>query len=142
MACYDDNIGSINISPLSFAPTNYAFCDGSLLSISQNCALFSLLGTFLGGDGHVNFKLPDLRGRALFGTYPYNYNPSPAALDFALGQIGGAASIAPPAVTAEKPKNADDPTVLCVKPDAIQTLPPYQVVNFVISLWGVYPSRY
>ena len=60
----DDNfIGEIILTPYTFAPSGFAFCNGQLLSINQNTALFSLLGTFYGGDGINTFALPDLRGR-------------------------------------------------------------------------------
>ncbi len=57
------HIGQIMMVPYNFAPRGWAFCDGSLLAISQNTALFSLLGTIYGGDGRTTFALPDLRGR-------------------------------------------------------------------------------
>ena len=56
-------IGTIRYFGFSFAPRNWAHCDGQLLAISQNSALFSLLGTTYGGDGRTTFALPDLRGR-------------------------------------------------------------------------------
>ena len=56
-------LGQICIFGGNFAPASWALCDGQLLAISQNSALFSLLGTFYGGDGEVTFGLPDLRGR-------------------------------------------------------------------------------
>jgi len=56
-------IGEVRIFAGTFAPRGWAFCDGQLLSIAQNTALFSLLGTTYGGDGRNNFALPDLRGR-------------------------------------------------------------------------------
>jgi microcystin-dependent protein len=56
-------IGQIEMFPYNFAPRSWAYCDGSLLAISQNTALFSLLGTIYGGDGRTTFALPDLRGR-------------------------------------------------------------------------------
>jgi microcystin-dependent protein len=59
----DPFIGQIMIVPYTFAPRNWAECDGQLLSIAQNQALFSLLGTNYGGDGSSTFGLPDLRGR-------------------------------------------------------------------------------
>lgn len=59
----DPFIGQICTFGFNFAPRNYATCDGQLLSIAQNTALFSLLGTTYGGDGRVTFALPDLRGR-------------------------------------------------------------------------------
>jgi len=57
-------IGQIQMFGFNFAPRGWAFCDGQLLSIAQNTALFSLLGTTYGGDGRTTFGLPDLRGRA------------------------------------------------------------------------------
>lgn len=56
-------IGEIRIFAGNFAPQGWAFCDGQVLQIAQNQALFSLLGTIYGGDGEVTFALPDLRGR-------------------------------------------------------------------------------
>jgi microcystin-dependent protein len=61
-------IAEIRIWALTFAPRGWAFCDGTLLPISQNTALFSLIGTIYGGDGRTTTALPDLRGRAPMGT--------------------------------------------------------------------------
>ncbi len=65
-------IGQIQMVGFNFAPRGWAFCDGQLLSIAQNTALFSLLGTTFGGDGRTTFGLPDLRGRVAIhpGTGP------------------------------------------------------------------------
>lgn len=65
-------IGEIAWVPYNFAPRGWAFCDGQLLSIAQNTALFSLLGTTYGGDGRTTFALPDARGRSFIhaGTSP------------------------------------------------------------------------
>jgi microcystin-dependent protein len=60
----DPFVAEIRIFPFNFAPKGWAFCDGQLLPISQNTALFSLLGTFYGGDGKSTFALPDLQGSA------------------------------------------------------------------------------
>jgi microcystin-dependent protein len=60
----DPFVAEIRIFPFNFAPRGWAWCDGQLLPISQNTALFSLLGTTYGGDGKSNFALPDLQGRA------------------------------------------------------------------------------
>jgi microcystin-dependent protein len=57
-------LGEIRMFAGNFAPRGWALCDGQILSISQNTALFSLLGTIYGGDGRTSFALPDLRGRA------------------------------------------------------------------------------
>ncbi|HJQ13569.1 MAG TPA: tail fiber protein [Anaerolineales bacterium] len=60
----DPFVAEIRIFPFNFAPKGWAWCDGQLLPISQNTALFSLLGTTYGGDGKSSFALPDLQGRA------------------------------------------------------------------------------
>lgn len=60
----DPFIAEIRIFPFNFAPRGWAFCDGQLLPLSQNTALFSLLGTTYGGNGKSNFGLPNLQGRA------------------------------------------------------------------------------
>lgn len=61
----DPFVAEVRIFPFNFAPTGWAWCDGQLLPISQNTALFSLLGTMYGGDGKSTFALPGLQGRAL-----------------------------------------------------------------------------
>jgi microcystin-dependent protein len=57
-------IGQIELFPYNFAPKSWMVCTGQLMSISQNTALFSLLGTTFGGDGKTTFALPDLQGKA------------------------------------------------------------------------------
>lgn len=64
----DPFIAEIRVFPYNFAPRGWLACDGQLLSIAQNTALFSLLGTTYGGDGRSTFGLPDLRGRLPMGT--------------------------------------------------------------------------
>ena len=66
----DPFVAEIRIFPFNFAPNGWAFCDGQLLPISQNTALFSLLGTTYGGDGKTNFALPDLQGSAADASGP------------------------------------------------------------------------
>jgi microcystin-dependent protein len=61
-------LGQILLVPYNFAPRGWAFCQGQLLSISQNTALFSLLGTTYGGNGQTTFALPDLRGRVAISS--------------------------------------------------------------------------
>lgn len=74
-------IGEIRISSIPYAPKGWAFCYGQLLSINQNQALFSLMGTTYGGDGRTTFALPDLRGRC-----PIHFG---AGGNYSLGQVGG-----------------------------------------------------
>lgn len=78
-------IGEIVFFGGNFAPRGWAFCDGQLLPISQNAALFSILGTTYGGDGRTTFALPDARGRVLI--HPGN---GPGLSNYNLGQRGGA----------------------------------------------------
>jgi microcystin-dependent protein len=77
-------LGQIMIVPYNFAPNGWAFCDGSLLSVSENTALFSLLGTTYGGNGTSTFALPDLRGRAPIGA-----GEGPGLSSYTLGMQGG-----------------------------------------------------
>ena len=77
-------LGQIMIFAGNFAPRGWAFCDGQLLAISQNSALFSILGTTYGGDGRTTFALPDLRGRVAVGP-----RSGPGLSDYRLGQRGG-----------------------------------------------------
>lgn len=77
-------VGEIRILAGNFAPRGWAFCDGQLMRISQNTALFSLLGTTYGGDGRTTFALPDLQGRA-----PVHAGQGPGLTLRALGELGG-----------------------------------------------------
>jgi microcystin-dependent protein len=69
----DPLLGEIRLMALNFPPRGWAFCQGQLMAISQNTALFSLLGTTYGGDGRTTFALPDLRGRTGMGQNPATY---------------------------------------------------------------------
>ncbi|MEF9963207.1 MAG: tail fiber protein [Comamonas sp.] len=80
----DAFMGLITIFGGSFAPRGWAFCNGQLIAISQNTALFSLLGTTYGGNGQTTFALPDLRGRVPLGT-----GQGPGLDLFVWGQVGG-----------------------------------------------------
>lgn len=83
----DPYIGEIRMFAGSFAPAGWAFCDGSLLPISEYDALFTLVGTTYGGDGQQTFGLPDLRGRAPlhFGTLSGN--------TYVMGEMAGVESV-------------------------------------------------
>ena len=72
----DPFVAEIRIFPFNFAPTGWAFCDGQLLPLSQNTALFSLLGTTYGGDGKTNFALPEPAGQRADASGP---GPRPVA---------------------------------------------------------------
>lgn len=77
-------LGQIQAFGFNFAPRGWAFCNGQLLPISQNSALFSLLGTTYGGDGRSTFALPDLRGRVSFG-----FGTGPGLSSHPIGSKGG-----------------------------------------------------
>ena len=80
-------IGQIMLVGFNFEPRGWAFCNGQLLSISQNTALFSLLGTTYGGNGQTTFALPDLRGRAAVG-----FGQGPGLSNYDLGEQTGSES--------------------------------------------------
>jgi microcystin-dependent protein len=84
----DPFVAEIRIFPFNFAPTGWAFCDGQILPISQNTALFSLLGTTYGGDGKSTFALPNIRGSA-----PMHPGQGPGLSDYDLGQTGGSETV-------------------------------------------------
>jgi microcystin-dependent protein len=80
-------LGMIMIVPYNFAPRGWAFCNGQILPIAQNTALFSLLGTTYGGNGQTTFALPDMRGRASLSS-----GQGPGLSSYDLGQVGGTES--------------------------------------------------
>jgi microcystin-dependent protein len=120
-------IGEIRIFAGNFAPRAWAFCEGQLLPISQNTALFSILGTTYGGDGRTTFALPDLKGRVAVNSG--GNSTGPGLPSFRLGQKGGtetnslnvlqmpnhghSASLTgtvKPAANAGSPNDSDDPS--------------------------------
>ena len=84
----DPFVAEIRIYPFNFAPKGWAFCDGQILPLSQNTALFSLLGTTYGGDGKSNFALPDLQGSA-----PMHPGQGPGMSLHDLGETGGSETV-------------------------------------------------
>jgi microcystin-dependent protein len=84
----DPFVAEIRIIPFNFAPKGWAWCDGQLLPLSQNTALFSLLGTTYGGNGKSNFALPDLQGRA-----PMHPGQGPGLSLHDLGETGGSETV-------------------------------------------------
>ena len=84
----DPFVAEIRIFPFSFAPKGWAWCDGQLMPLSQNTALFSLLGTTYGGDGRSNFALPDLQDRA-----PMHPGQGPGLSLHDLGETGGSETV-------------------------------------------------
>jgi microcystin-dependent protein len=166
-------IGEIKMFAGNFAPQGFAFCDGQLLAISQNEALFSLLGTIYGGDGQTAFALPDLRGRIpvhmgngpglslrMIGSKGGNETVTLTAANLPshahgfAGSADAADSKNPkqrvPAVAAEAVYGpAGDPPA-SMGPSALEptgggqphpNMQPFQCLNFIIALFGIYPSR-
>lgn len=80
----DAFLGEIRLMSFPFAPNGWAYCQGQLLSIAQNRALFSLLGTIYGGNGQTTFGLPDLQGRVIVGV-----GTGPGLSSYPIGQTGG-----------------------------------------------------
>ncbi len=168
-------VGEIRIFAGTFAPRGWAFCDGQLLAVSQNEALFSLLGTIYGGDGRTTYGIPDLRGRtpihagqgpglsnrrqgSMVGTervtlvdsqmpsHPHNFG---ASTDTASQTSPGANVFAGGTAEAkfyiQAPSN---PKTLMGTPvgdtggnQSHNNLMPALCLNFIISLFGTYPSR-
>jgi microcystin-dependent protein len=159
-------ISEIRIFSFNFAPKGWALCNGQLLPINQNQALFSLMGTTYGGDGINNFALPNLQGRM----------PVHEGAGFSLGQFGGeqnhtllsaempqhthlAAASSSPANTGTTPgnfwANGNQPAYasnanVSLNPAIVNNIggsqphdnmPPYLVLNFCIALVGIFPSR-
>ncbi|MCA9972191.1 MAG: phage tail protein [Anaerolineales bacterium] len=92
-------VGEIRMFAGNFAPRGWAFCDGQLLAVSQNDALFSLLGTIYGGDGRTTFGLPDMRGRV-----PLHQGQGPGLSPRRIGAKAGAESVT--LTTAQMPAHA------------------------------------
>jgi microcystin-dependent protein len=85
-------IGQVMLTGFSFAPKSFAQCNGQLLPINQNQALFALLGTQFGGNGTTNFALPDLRGRTPIG-YASSVDPNWQPPGVQMGQVAGSESV-------------------------------------------------
>lgn len=164
-------VAEIRIVGFNFAPTGWAFCNGQILPLSQNTALFSLLGTTYGGNGMSNFALPDLQARM-----PMHPGQGPGLSQHDLGEAGGSESVtlldsqmpvhrhtvqsAAGSVT-DKPTgaalgSASNLPYVNAAPDATMAasalspvggnsphnnMPPYLTMNFIIALQGVFPQR-
>lgn len=131
----DPLLGEITMFAGNFAPRGWAFCNGQLLPISENTALFSLLGTTYGGDGRTTFALPDMRGRVVIhpGT-------GPGLSEYRLGQKGGAEKVSFPKISSVNATRAVRDNISLGDGEA-SNIQPYVTVNYIIALQGVYPSR-
>jgi microcystin-dependent protein len=159
-------LSEIRIMSFVFAPKGWALCNGQLLPINQNQALFSLLGTTFGGDGRVNFALPDVRGRAPIHVgqghtlgerggeqahtlsiselpqhiHTLNSNPAAATTDNPSGlvyaQAGGDSYGAAQSLEAMSPTAVGN----AGGSQAHLNMQPFLVLNFCIALQGIFPS--
>lgn len=163
----DGMLGEIRMFAGNFAPRGWALCQGQLLSISSNSALFSILGTTYGGDGRTTFGLPDMRGRMPMGT-----GRGPGLTSRSIGQKGGreqfvlvpnnlpAAKVVTPAFPLDPSNDSFQPkkgtrSVVTIGNESnrkvsstvqgistpVRAVSPYQAVNFIICIQGVFPSR-
>jgi microcystin-dependent protein len=168
----DPYLGAIYMFAGSFAPLGYAFCDGQILSIQQNTALFSLLGVNYGGNGTTTFGLPNLQGAS-----PLSFGQGAGLTPRSLGETGGTTAVTllsselpshthaaqgvAAAGTQQAPGSSDTWAEIrglpyAPAPDGVMdpraislaggnqphnNMPPYQVINFIIALQGIYPSR-
>jgi microcystin-dependent protein len=157
-------LSEIRIVSFVFAPKGWALCNGQLLPINQNQALFSLLGTTFGGDGRVNFALPDFRGRipihvggahtlgerggAEAHTLSVNELPAHTHVAKATTAVGSATAPAGNVFAASRGSYAASATAT-THPATIASvggsqahlnMPPFLTLNFVIALQGIFPS--
>lgn len=100
----DPTLSEIRLFAGNFAPLSWAFCNGALMSIAENTALFSLLGTTYGGDGQTTFALPDFRGRAAIGT-----GQGGGLSYYDLGQVSGTTAVT--LIMTNLPAHTHTPTV-------------------------------
>jgi microcystin-dependent protein len=161
-------LGEIKIISWNFPPKGWTFCNGQLLPINQNQALFSILGTTYGGDGRVNFGLPNLQGRSpihvgngialgeLGGetTHTLNISEIPAHnhVPVGSGALAGSTSISgnlwAKLNTGPNPFISSGSTPMnpaCILPTGgnqpHENMSPYLVLNFIIALQGIFPSQ-
>src|ERR1700739_1380711 len=126
----DQFVAEIRIFTGNFAPKGWAFCDGQLLPISQNTALFSLLGTTYGGDGRSNFALPNLQGCA-----PMMPGQGPGLSLHDLGEVGGSATVT--LLESEMPAHTHDPPQAFAGRGANAHTPRSQMTSGVMNLGAV-----
>lgn len=162
-------LGEIKLFPMNYAPKGWAVCDGSLMSINQNQALFSIIGTTYGGNGITTFALPDLRGRTpvFYGqgiaigqssgeeTHTLTASEMPMHTHAASASSSAAIAKTPAGNTWAVPDNASANTYQATADGVMSgqalgqagasqphpNMQPYAVLNFCISLAGIFPSR-
>ena len=136
--------GTILMFAGNYAPRGWMFCEGQELDIQQHQALFALIGTTYGGDGKRTFKLPDLRGR--FPLQPNLSDPNMPRVT--AGQTGGSVInqvFNVPVQKATDPTKAETTTQVAttVAPqgNAVNNMPPYVGINYIICVDGTWPDR-
>jgi microcystin-dependent protein len=161
-------LSEIKVVSFNFAPKGWALCNGQLLPINQNQALFALLGTTYGGNGQTNFALPNLRGRvpihignghtlgeaAGSTSVTVNIQQLPTHLHQLQGTSTTGTALIPSAnllaATPNQAYHAPDGALVAMSPLAVTTvggsqphnnMMPYLVLNFIIALQGIFPSR-
>jgi microcystin-dependent protein len=152
----DAYIAEIRLFAGNFAPQGWAFCDGQTLSISQNQALFALIGVTYGGDGRSTFKLPDLRGRVPIHA---GFSQAPGLSQVILGEQGGTetntitpsiATLSVTGVSLDTKTTGRDGAPSVVQTVVVNNVsqnqelknrPPYLGLNYIICLQGIFPSR-
>ncbi len=123
----DPFVAEIRIFPFNFAPKGWAFCDGQILPLSQNTALFSLLGTTYGGDGKSNFALPNMQGNA-----PMHPGQGPGLSLHDLGETGGRDTVT--LLESEIPSHSH--ALRADTADAADTNIPSPTASFALSTGG------
>src|SRR3569832_621351 len=130
----DPFVAEIRIFPFIFAPKGWAWCDGQLLPLSQNTALFSLLGTTYGGNGKSNFALPDLQGRA-----PMHPGQGPGLSLHDLGETGGSETVS--LLESEIPSHSHTLRASLDQADLAQPLPTRCLAKATANLYAVPPPN-
>ena len=158
-------LGEIRIFPINYAPRGWALCNGQMLSINANQALYSLLGTTYGGDGRTTFALPDLRGRVPIHVSPSlplgtmageaTHTVTTNEMSQHSNQVGGSSSLGDATspqgkVWANKDNLYASGTTVVMNSASLTTagggqahdnMQPYLAVQFCIAIQGIYPSR-
>ncbi len=127
----DPFVAEIRIFPFNFAPKGWAWCNGQIVPISQNTALFSLLGTTYGGDGKSTFALPDLQGRA-----PMHPGQGQGLSPHDLGETGGSETVT--LLQSEIPAHAH--AVTASQADAIERFPAGQLLATGVGVGAYAPA--